>query len=78
MGGVYVGDKVVSFGENVPPVIDAVQVPDVVPPEIEPIKGIFVFKQVALGPDADIWTAGFTVILLENVLLPHSLVRVSV
>ena len=50
----YVGDKVVLFGENVPPVIDAVQVPDVVPPEIEPIKGISVFKHVALDPDADI------------------------
>jgi hypothetical protein len=73
-----VGDKVVALGVKVPPVIEAVQVPNVVPPVIEPDNGIAVFKQVALGPDAVICTAGFTTMLLVNVLLPHSLVSVKV
>ena len=72
------GDKVVALGVNVPPVIEAVQVPNVVPPVIEPDNGIAVFKQVALVPDAVICTAGFTTMLLVNVLLPHSLVSVKV
>ena len=42
------------LGENVPPVIEAVQVPVVPPPVIDPVNGIPVFKQVALGPDAEI------------------------
>jgi hypothetical protein len=73
-----VGDKVVALGVNVPPVIEAVHVPVVVPPVIEPDNGIAVFKQVALGPEAVICTAGFTTMLLVNVLLPHSLVSVKV
>ena len=40
------------LGKNVPPVIEAVQVPVVAPPVIEPVKGIPVFKQVAIGPVA--------------------------
>jgi hypothetical protein len=73
-----VGDNVVALGVNVPPVIEAVQVPTVVPPVIEPNNGIAVFKQVAEGPEAVICTAGFTTMLLVNVLLPHSLVSVKV
>ena len=40
--------------------MDAVQIPVVAPPVIEPVKGIPVFKQVAVGPDAEICTAGST------------------
>ncbi len=72
------GDNVVALGENVPPVIEVVHVPIVVPPVIEPVNGMPVFKQVALGPDAEICTAGFTTMLLVKVLLPHSLVNVKV
>ncbi len=72
------GDKVVALGVNVPPTIEAVHVPVVVPPVIKPVNGMPVFKQVALGPDALICTAGLTIILLVNVLLPHSLVNVRV
>ena len=46
------GDKVVALGVKVPPVIEAVQVPNVVPPVIEPDNGIAVFKHVAEGPEA--------------------------
>lgn len=66
------------MGVNVPPTIEAVQVPSVVPPVIDPDNGIAVFKHVALGPDAEICTSGFTTMLLVNVLLPHSLVNVKV
>ena len=66
------------LGENIPPVIDAFQIPDEAPPVMEPFSAILVFKQLAVGPEADICTAVFTVILLEKVLLPHSLVRVKV
>ena len=45
---------------------------------MEPVNCIAVFIQVATGPDAEICTAGLTIILLENTLLPHSLVSVTV
>ncbi|ESU26207.1 hypothetical protein FLJC2902T_26870 [Flavobacterium limnosediminis JC2902] len=35
-------------------------------------------RQVIVGPDAVMSTAGFTTILLENTLLPHSFVNVNV
>ena len=58
--------------------MDAVQIPVVAPPVIEPVKGIPVFKQVAGGPDAEICTAGSTLITLENVLKPHSFSSINV
>ena len=50
----------------------------VAPPVIEPIRGILVFKQVAVGPEAVICTAGSTWIELEKGMLPHSFVSVKV
>lgn len=48
------GDNVVALGVNVPPVMEAVQVPNVVPPVIVPDKGIGVLIQVAASPEAEI------------------------
>ena len=76
--GVYDVTKSLLVGENEPPLTEAVQMPELVPPEMVPFNKISEFKQLAFGAEAVTTTSGKTSTEPDNTLSPHSLLRVRV
>ena len=65
-------------GENEPPLTEAVQLPELAPPEMIPFSEISEFTQLPEGASTVIITRGKTSTRLVSTLSPHSLLRVRV
>ena len=76
--GIYDVTKSLLVGENEPPLTDAVQIPELVPPEMVPFNKISEFTQLPTGASTVILTCGKTSTEPDNILSPHSLLKVRV